>query len=162
MGLKMTFSHDLYSRPDVFVGGRWQRSTGGTEHKVINPATGEVLGNATLAGDVDAAVAQARGSFDAGVWADRPAAERAEVLRSAADYLENLGAAAVDLLTHELGCPRWFAERAHVPNPIRHLRYYADLIETEQLDEIRTDGTNRSLVVREPIGVVGAITPWNG
>jgi betaine-aldehyde dehydrogenase len=49
-----------------------------------------------------------------------------------------------------------------VPNPIRHLRYYADLIETDPAEEIRADGTNRSLVVREPVGVVGAITPWNG
>jgi betaine-aldehyde dehydrogenase len=48
------------------------------------------------------------------------------------------------------------------PNPIRHLRYYADLIETDPAEEIRADGTNRSLVVREPVGVVGAITPWNG
>jgi aldehyde dehydrogenase (NAD+) len=160
----MTSSHDLYSRPDVFVGGVWQRSNGGTEHKVINPATGEVLGSATLAGvaDIEAAVAAARRSFDAGIWADRPAAERAEVLRLAADYLENLGAAAVDLLTSELGCPRWFAERAHVPNPIRHLRYYAQLIEDENTDEMRTDGTNHSIVAREPVGVVGAITPWNG
>src|SRR5439155_25212702 len=88
--------------------------------------------------------------------------ERATVLRAAADHIDQLGAQAVDLLTRELGCPRWFAERAHVPNPIRHLRYYADLIESEPLDEIRTDGTNRSLVVREPVGVAGAITPWNG
>ena len=80
-------------------------------------------------------------------------------MRAAADYLEDLGDAAVDLLTRELGCPRWFAQRAHVPNPLRHLRYYAGLIETEQTDEPRTDGTNHSLVVREPVGVVGAITP---
>ena len=84
------------------------------------------------------------------------------MLRGAADYLQQLGADAVNLLTRELGCPRWFSERAHVPNPIRHLRYYADLIETDPAEEIRADGTNRSLVVREPVGVVGAITPWNG
>ncbi|HEU5266321.1 MAG TPA: aldehyde dehydrogenase, partial [Jatrophihabitans sp.] len=160
----MTSTPDLYSRPDVFVGGRWKRSIDGTDHKVINPATGEVLGNATLAGlgDIDDAVAAARASFDAGVWAARPAVERARVLRAAADYLENLGDAAVDLLTRELGCPRWFAARAHVPNPIRHLRYYAGLIEDETTDELRSDGTNRSIVAREPVGVVGAITPWNG
>ena len=85
--------------------------------------------------DIDAAVAAARESFDAGVWAGRPAAERAAVLRGAADHLEQLGADAVDLLTRELGCPRWFSERAHVPNPIRHLRYYADLIETRTREE---------------------------
>jgi aldehyde dehydrogenase (NAD+) len=155
---------DLVTRPEVFVGGRWVTSRGGTEQPAIDPATGQAFGSATLAtpADVDVAVDAARASFDAGVWADRPVAERAAVIRAAADHLEKLGADAVDLLTRELGCPRWFAERAHVPNPIRHLRYYADLIETEPLEEIRTDGTNRSLVVREPVGVVGAITPWNG
>jgi len=160
----MTSSADLYSRPEVFVGGRWLPSADGTEHKVVNPASGEVLGSVVLAGvaDVEAAIAAARASFDAGVWAYRSPSERATVLRAAADYLEDLGDAAVDLLTRELGCPRWFAQRAHVPNPIRHLRYYAGLIETEQTDEPRTDGTNHSLVVREPAGVVGAITPWNG
>ena len=160
----MTSSPDLYSRPDVFVGGVWQRSVDGTDHKVLNPATGEVLGSATLAGagDVEAAVTAARRSFDAGVWADRPAAERADVLRGAADHLERLGDAAVDLLTRELGCPRWFAARAHVPNPIRHLRYYAGLVEDENTDQLRSDGTNTSIVAREPVGVVAAITPWNG
>jgi aldehyde dehydrogenase (NAD+) len=160
----MTSPPDLYSRSEIFVGGRWQPSADGTEHKVVNPASGEVLGSVVLAwvADVDAAIAAARASFDAGVWADRSPSERATVLRAAADYLEDLGDAAVDLLTRELGCPRWFAQRAHVPNPIRHLRYYAGLIETEQTDEPRTDGTNHSLVVREPAGVVGAITPWNG
>jgi aldehyde dehydrogenase (NAD+) len=155
---------DLVTRPDVFVGGRWVPSRGGTEQPAVDPSTGAAFGSAVLAstGDVDAAVAAARDSFDAGVWSGRPAAERAAVLRGAATYLEQLGADAVDLLTRELGCPRWFSERAHVPNPIRHLRYYADLVEREPLEEVRDDGTNRSLVIREPAGVVGAITPWNG
>jgi len=137
---------------------------GGTVLRGVDPSAGAAFGSAVLAStaDVDAAVAAARDSFDAGVWSGRPPAERAAVLRGAAAYLEQLGADAVDLLTRELGCPRWFSERAHVPNPIRHLRYYADLIEREPLEEVRDDGTNRSLVIREPVGVVGAITPWNG
>jgi aldehyde dehydrogenase (NAD+) len=155
---------DLVTRPDVFIGGRWVPSLGGIDQAAIDPSTGAAFGSAVLAttADVDAAVEAARESFDDGVWADRPVAERAAVLRAAAGYLEQLGADAVDLLTRELGCPRWFSERAHVPNPIRHLRYYADLIEREPLEEVRDDGTNRSLVIREPVGVVGAITPWNG
>jgi aldehyde dehydrogenase (NAD+) len=155
---------DLVTRPDVFVGGRWVPSRGGTQQPAVDPSTGAAFGSAVLAStdDIDAGVAAARDSFDADVWSGRPAAERAAVLRGAAAYLEQLGADAVDLLTRELGCPRWFSERAHVPNPIRHLRYYADLIEREPLEEVRDDGTNRSLVIREPVGVVGAITPWNG
>jgi len=155
---------DLFTRPEIFLGGRWVASRGGVEEPVLDPSTGAAFGAATLAtaDDVDAAAGLARESFESGVWSGRSVGERAAVLRAAADHIEQLGAQAVDLLTRELGCPRWFAERAHVPNPIRHLRYYADLIETEPLEEIRTDGTNRSLVVREPVGVVGAITPWNG
>jgi betaine-aldehyde dehydrogenase len=155
---------DLVTRPEVFIGGRWTPSRGGIEIDAVDPSTGSAFGTATLASaaDIDAAVEIARATFDAGIWSSRPVSERAAVIRAAADYLEQLGADAVDLLTRELGCPRWFAERAHVPNPIRHLRYYADLIETEPLEEIRTDGANRSLVVREPVGVVAAITPWNG
>src|SRR4051794_40110094 len=116
----MPASSDLYNRPHVFVGGSWTPSLDGTDHKVVNPADGEAFGSATLAGvaDVEAAVSAARRSFDAGVWALRTGAERAGVLRAAADHLEQLGDDAVDLLTRELGCPRWFAARAHVPNPI--------------------------------------------
>jgi aldehyde dehydrogenase (NAD+) len=158
------FMSDLVTRPHVFVGGRWVPSRGGAEQAAVDPSSGTPFGSSVLAttADVDAAVAAARESFDQGIWSGRPVAERAAVLRAAANHLEELGADAVDLLTRELGCPRWFSERAHVPNPIRHLRYYADLIEAEPLEEIRGDGTNRSLVVREPVGVVGAITPWNG
>ncbi len=163
----MTPSPDLYSRSKIFVGGRWLPSVEGTEHKVVDPtASGEGARQRGSRRESPTStcriVAAARASFDAGVWADRSPSERATVLRAAADYLEDLGDAAVDLLTRELGCPRWFAQRAHIPNPLRHLRYYAGLIETEQTDEPRTDGTNHSLVVREPAGVVGAITPWNG
>jgi len=155
---------DLVTRPHVFIGGRWAPSLGGAEQAAIDPSTGAAFGSAVLAStaDIDVAIAAARESFDSGVWAGRPAVERAAVLRAAAGHLEQLGADAVDLLTRELGCPRWFSERAHVPNPIRHLRYYADLIEREPSEEIRADAANRSLVVREPAGVVGAITPWNG
>ncbi|MEQ3549511.1 aldehyde dehydrogenase [Pseudonocardia nematodicida] len=160
----MTAVTDLRSRPEVFVGGRWTPSEGGELAEVVNPSTLEVVGTARLGSvaDVDRAVTAAAETFEAGTWRDRPVAERATVLRGAADHLEGLGAAAVDLLTAELGCPRSFAERAHVPNPIRMLRYYADLIETTPSEEIRDDGAMRSLVVQEPVGVVGAITPWNG
>ncbi|WP_433186462.1 aldehyde dehydrogenase [Actinoallomurus sp. CA-150999] len=154
----------IHHRPGVFVGGVWDESGGGVVTQVRSPATGKPVGEVrpATAADVDAAVARAAESFAAGDWRHRPVAERAAVLRAAADHIERLGDAAVDLLTGELGCPRWFAERAHVPNPIRHLRYYADLIEREPLEEIREDGVNRSLVIQEPAGVVAAITPWNG
>jgi len=114
------------------------------------------------AGDMDRAVRMARESFESGVWRDQAPAERARVIRDAADRLEKRIPELAKVLTEELGCPIWFSEKAHVPNPVRHLRYYADLIQDKSFDDLRTDGTNTSLVVEEPVGVVGAITPWNG
>lgn len=161
----MNESADLYERPQVYVGGEWQASDGGRAIPVVNPATREEVGHAVLAStdDADRAVASARASFDDGRWRDLPPADRAAVMRHAADLLEKRTPEISVLLTTELGCPLWFSQRAHVPNPIRHTRYYADLAEGLARDEVRTDKAgNRSLVTQEPVGVVAAITPWNG
>lgn len=154
----------MTERPELFIGGRWQKPRDGETIEVRNPATGERVGEAALGGvaDVDAAVEAARASFDSGVWADTAPQERSEVMHRAADLLEKRASELAVSITSELGCPLWFSEMAHVPNPIRHTRYYADMARDFPYDEYRTDGTNRSLVTQEPVGVVGAITPWNG
>ncbi|GAA5080833.1 betaine-aldehyde dehydrogenase [Thermocatellispora tengchongensis] len=154
----------MVERPELFVGGQWAAPREGRKVRVRNPATGEDVGEAGLAGpaDIDDAVAAARAAFDSGVWAGEAPERRAEVLRAAAELLEKRAAELARLITAELGCPIWFSERAHVPNPIRHLRYYAGLAAEFAYDELRTDGVNTSLVTQEPVGVVGAITPWNG
>jgi aldehyde dehydrogenase (NAD+) len=151
-------------RPQLFVGGRWVSSSGGDSVEVRNPATGAHVGTAALGTtqDIDAAVGAARESFDGGAWSRATPAERAEVLATAADLLEKRSAELAVSITSELGCPIWFSERAHVPNPIRHLRYYGELARDYAYDERRTDGTNTSVVTHEPVGVVAAITPWNG
>jgi len=156
---------ELYDRPHVFVGGRWEPSQGGQSVAVDNPATRDRVGQAVLASvaDVDRSVAAARAAFDDGRWRDLPASERAAVMRDAADRLEKRAPEIAVMLTSELGCPLSFSENAHVPNPIRHTRYYAELAESYEHDEARSDGAgNTSLVAQEPVGVVAAITPWNG
>lgn len=148
----------------LWMGGRWESSSGDRTTDVVNPAGLGTVARVQLAnaGDMDRAVRMARESFESGVWRDQAPAERARVIRDAADRLEKRIPELAKLLTEELGCPIWFSEKAHVPNPVRHLRYYADLIQAKSFDDLRTDGTNTSLVVEEPVGVVGAITPWNG
>jgi len=154
----------MSEHPELFVGGRRVPPRDGRVVRVHNPATGAHVGTAALASaaDIDDAVAAARSSFDSGVWASADPARRAEVLRVAADLLDKRAPELARSITAELGCPIWFSERAHVPNPIRHLRYYADLAERFPYDERRTNGGNTSLVTQEPVGVVAAITPWNG
>ena len=148
----------------LWMGGRWESSAGGRTIEVVNPAGLDPIARVQLATaeDMERAVALARDSFESGVWRNTNPPERARVLREAADRMEKRLPELARLLTSELGCPLWFSERAHVPNPIRHLRYYADLIDARSFDDYRSDGTNTSIVVDEPVGVVGAITPWNG
>jgi betaine-aldehyde dehydrogenase len=148
----------------LWLGGRWQPASGDQEIDVVNPAGLEPVARVQLAttGDMDTAIGLARQTFDSGVWRNRTPDARADVLRDAAERLEKRLPELARLLTSELGCPLWFSERAHVPNPIRHLRYYADLITGRSFDDVRSDGANTSIVVEEPVGVVGAITPWNG
>jgi betaine-aldehyde dehydrogenase len=155
---------DVIDRPDLFVGGTWTRSNTTTTNEVRNPATGRLVGRFAQASveDAGAAVAAARASFDGGEWATTDPAVRSEVLRKAADLLESRADELAVTLTSELGCPLWFSRRAHVPNPIRHLRYYADLTKRYPYEEERGDGAFVSLVTQEPVGVVAAITPWNG
>lgn len=163
--MSTAIAQDLTDRRRVFIGGAWVESEGGKTVEVLNPADQSVVGHVTLGSvaDMEKAVRAARESFDDGRWRDLAGSERAAVLRRAADILESRFDELAELLTSELGCPLWFSRAAHVPNPIRHTRYYADLAEMYEVDEIRTDENGfRSLVTQEPVGVVGAITPWNG
>jgi aldehyde dehydrogenase (NAD+) len=126
----------IADRPHLFIGGGWERPRDGGDVVVRNPATGAELATAALGGpgDIDAAVAAARTSFDSGVWAEAKPGERARVLSAAADLLEARAGELAVAITSELGCPIWFSQKAHVPNPIRHLRYYAHLAETYDYD----------------------------
>ena len=110
--------------PKLFIGGSWVEPAQGSVIEVLSPATEEVIGRmgeATPA-DIDSAVAAARETFDAGVWADVSPAERAGILRDAADILESRSEDLVDLITAELGCPRSYFALAHIPAPIRRER----------------------------------------
>lgn len=155
---------DLTHRPHVFIDGRWRASDGGTGVDVRNPWNGEAVGSATLgtAADIDAAVASARTSFDAGVWRDLAPGDRADVLARAADLLQSRLPELALLVTSELGCPLSYSQRVHVPGPIRVLRYYAEMARGFEYEDLRSDGVSTSLVRRVPVGVVGAVTPWNG
>jgi len=160
--MSSTQSQDV--RPELFVAGRWVAPVDGQVIEVRNPTTGAVIATAALAGpaDMDAAVAAARASFGSGVWADAHPSERSRVIAAAADLLEERADELSVSITAELGCTLAFSQRAHVPNPIRHLRYYAQMAEDFEFEEVRTDGTNTSMVRQVPTGVVAAITPWNG
>src|SRR5262245_48626206 len=112
----------------LFVGGQFQQAT--NVEPVIEAATGEPLGHgsAATAGEIDTAVAAARGALAS--WRDAPAAERADALRRFADALTSRAAGTNELCTRENGMPIRLSRGANGAFPAALLRYYADLIET--------------------------------
>lgn len=124
---------------------------------MVNPATGEVIAQVPdgTTADVDQAVAAARAAFPG--WAATGPAERAQVVGRIADGLRNRAEEIATTITSEMGAPITLSRAAQVPFPIAVAASFAALA----ADFAWTEQIGDSLVVREPIGVVGAITPWN-
>ncbi|MGE0408076.1 MAG: NAD-dependent succinate-semialdehyde dehydrogenase [Amphiplicatus sp.] len=152
-------STSRFHREECYVGGRWL--SGDTAIEVDNPATGEIIGTVPKFGRAEtrAAIAAAHEAF--AHWRARPAAERAEFCRKIYEALMENADALARLLTAEMGKPlaeakgevayganffKWFGEEAR--------RVYGDVVPSPWADK-------RILVTKEPVGVVGSITPWN-
>ena len=134
---------------------------GGTED-VVNPATGEPIAAAPLSTkpDVDAAVEAAKEAFDG--WAATPPGERARALLRIADLIEERGDEIADLEAADAGKPRAAVAEDEVPAMADNLRFFAGAarcLEGRAAGEYMEAHT--SFIRREPIGVVGQITPWN-
>ncbi len=139
------------------IDGEWLAPDGRGHFDVHNAATEEVMGRVPdgSALDVDRAVAAARRAFEP--WAHSPPAFRAEVLRQIADGIRKRREELVEVIIGELGAPRPMTEQFMVDFPASTLQFYADLLATYPFEE----RIGNSLVVKEPAGVVAAITPWN-
>jgi len=145
------------TRDSIYVDGTWVASTGSDTIEVVNPATEEVV--ATIAAgtteDVDRAVAAARRAFAA--WSATSADERAKYLYRLQEALTGRATEVSATITTDMGAPKKIAQAVQTGLPITTLGVYANLLSTYAFEEM----VGNSLVVREPIGVVGAITPWN-
>jgi acyl-CoA reductase-like NAD-dependent aldehyde dehydrogenase len=150
----------------VLIGGEWVRADGGT-YPVVDPATEELAGEAPEAtvAQSQAAARAARTAFERGPWPTLGAAERAELLRKAANAFEKEAPGLVDLTIAETGALRPVAVSQQVGAVAIRLRKYADLAAVPAEEGLppraapgRLDG---GVVVREPIGVVACITPFN-
>jgi gamma-glutamyl-gamma-aminobutyraldehyde dehydrogenase len=150
-------------RTQAFIDGAFRDAASGRTFSTENPATGEILTN-VAAGDVediDAAVRAARAAFNDGRWSRTAPADRKKVLLRYADLLEaNLEElATLDAL--EAGKPITDCREIDLPDTIKTFRWYAEAID-KVFDAVAPTGPDAlGLIVREPIGVVGAVVPWN-
>jgi aldehyde dehydrogenase (NAD+) len=148
----------------LYVGGDWQQPRGTATIEVHSPTTEELIGSVPEGSDadIDAAVDAARLAFDGpDAWGSWEPARRQEVLARFADELESRAAETASRVTQQNGMPIVVAEQFEGGFPPLLLRYYSQMV-VDQAEERRAGmlgGT--AVVLREPIGVVGAIVPWN-
>ncbi|MFJ9102886.1 aldehyde dehydrogenase family protein [Streptomyces sp. NPDC102405] len=141
----------------MYIDGEWRPATGPDLIEVVNPADGQVLGRvpAGTAEDIDLAVRAARAALPA--WAATAPAERAARLAALRDVLAARKDEIAETVTAELGSPLKFSQNVHAAVPVAVAASYAELAATHPFEE----KVGNSTVHQEPIGVVGAITPWN-
>jgi len=152
--------------PDrFFIGGSWATPSTGAKIDVVNSATEELFVRVAEAQkpDVDRAVAAGRQAFDRGPWPRMKHAERAAYLRAIAHELESRADDLARIWTTESGVIHGIAQGGSRGLSSVY-NFYADLAETFPFEEERKPGLgsgNVGLIVREPVGVVAAIIPWN-
>jgi aldehyde dehydrogenase (NAD+) len=144
-------------RDKLFIGGQWVAPSAKETIDVHNAGTGEVMGRvpAGTAKDIDAAVAAARGALEA--WSQTPPAERGQYLDKISAALKSRADELARTIAQEVGMPLKMASRIQAALPIANFANYGRLVKDFGFEE----RVGNSLVVREPVGVVGAITPWN-
>lgn len=147
----------------LYLGGRWVAPHSTERLEVHSPATGELIGSVPVADetDVDTAVRAARAAFDSGVWRSTPPAERAAVIRRAADLINERSAEICDLVSAEMGATPGDVATLQQLAGTGCLSAYADAADAYEWEEKRTGLFGETLVVREAVGVVGAIIAWN-
>ena len=145
------------TRDSLYINGAWVPSTGSGSIDVIDSTTEEVMGTVPegTTGDVDRAVAAAKAAFPA--WSARPLEERTALLSKVAEALGARMDDLADLITHEVGMPRILSQLVQVGLPLNSFASAAQVA----ADFTWEQTIGNSLIVREPIGVVGCITPWN-
>jgi aldehyde dehydrogenase (NAD+) len=141
----------------MYIGGRWRPASAPETIAVVDPADEQVIAHvpAGTAEDVDAAVRAARAAFPG--WASTPPAERARHIAALRDELGRRAEEIAGTVTAELGAPPALALAVHASLPVAVAGSYAELAGSYAFEE--KIGT--STVLMEPVGVVGAITPWN-
>ena len=148
-------------RKNLFIGGRWVEPSTGGYFSTINPATEEPIAEVAAGGEaeVNRVVAAARRGFD--VWSAMKPADRGKKIFRIADVMEQRAEEIALVESLDTGKPLSFTRTRDVPFAIDLLRYYAGWASKIYGTTLPTDGSALACTVREPVGVVAIITPWN-
>jgi acyl-CoA reductase-like NAD-dependent aldehyde dehydrogenase len=153
----------LKPRTQIFVDGRFAPAANGATFDNINPATGRSLGLVAAgdAPDIERAVRSARAAFRRGSWAQQPPKARKKVLLKLAELMLANREELALLETLDMGKPIGDSLAVDIPSAANCIRWYAEAID-KVYDEVAPTGPNAlATITREPMGVIGAIVPWN-
>jgi len=147
----------------LFIGGKWVDAVTGKTFPTINPATGEVLTQIAEGGEADAdlAVQAARRAFDSGPWPEMSAADRAKILWRIGDLIDKYNEELGTLETLDNGKPLFESRQIDMPMVAEVFRYYAGWATKIHGETVPVRGPFLNYTLREPLGVVAAIVPWN-
>ena len=154
----------MIEKDTLYIGGEWIPSTGTGRIEVISPHTEEVIATVpdSTVGDVEAAVAAARHTFDHTDWATMPPSERLDIVQRFSDLYAARMMDMAQVVTDEMGSPISFSQLAQAPAPWMMLNNFLELGRAWEWEETRTGMLGTPVIVRsEPVGVVAAIVPWN-
>jgi len=147
----------MHERPHLYIDGSWVEPNGEGRIEVINPASERVIGSVPVGSesDANAAIEAARAAFTG--WSESTIDERSNYLNLLSSALKDRGEEIAELITSEVGTPIEYSRMAMVGTPRVVSRSYAKILDGFSWEE----EVRNSIVVKEPIGVVAMITPWN-
>jgi 4-guanidinobutyraldehyde dehydrogenase/NAD-dependent aldehyde dehydrogenase len=153
----------LEFRTQAFIDGRYLDAASGATFDSINPATGKLLARVAAGGeeDVNRAVTSARAAFRKGSWSNLAPAKRKRIMQRFAETIREHTEELALLETLDTGKPISDSLKIDIPGAARCIQWYAEAID-KVYDQVAPTGPGAlALITREPLGVVGAIVPWN-
>jgi acyl-CoA reductase-like NAD-dependent aldehyde dehydrogenase len=147
----------------LLIGNEWRAAHSGKTFETINPATEDINARVAMGGveDVDLAVKAARKAFDDPAWRRMPAAQRAKLVYKLGELIDAHADELAQLETKDTGKTLFDSRKVEIPMAAEVFRYYAGFVTKAHGDTLPLLPDSFTCTLREPIGVVAAITPWN-
>ncbi|MFP7354441.1 aldehyde dehydrogenase PuuC [Klebsiella pasteurii] len=156
-------ARELTIETRLFINGEYSAAADNSVFTTVDPAAQQTLAEVARGkkADVDRAVQAARGVFDRGDWSQASPAQRKAVLTKFADLMDAHREELALLETLDTGKPIRHSLRDDIPGAARAIRWYAEAIDKVYGEVAPTSGNELAMIVREPIGVIAAVVPWN-
>lgn len=156
-------ARELTIETRLFINGEYSAAADNSVFTTVDPAAQQTLAEVARGkkADVDRAVQAARGVFDLGDWSQASPAQRKAVLTKFADLMDAHREELALLETLDTGKPIRHSLRDDIPGAARAIRWYAEAIDKVYGEVAPTSGNELAMIVREPIGVIAAVVPWN-